>query len=274
METQFILTPFFLDRPERALQTLARADWVLNEPQLALGDAQSRMGVIHRALADHVVRATEAGQVPVSIAGDCCAAIGVAAGLQRVASLQLAADRRSGGQPFLIWLDAHGDFNTWDTTPSGFLGGMPLAMIAGMGDLTMAQAVGLRRLEPEDILLTDGRDLDPEEHLLVDGSGITHLHSVMDLLDYPLPLRPLHVHFDVDVINPEDAPAMSYAVPGGPRANELAQVLHYLAGTGQIAAVSVSTWNPELDRDRRTRQVCLDLLDVLLGRPAHSAALS
>jgi arginase len=83
----------------------------------------------------------------VSIAGDCCTSLGVAAGL-------LAA----GIDPTLIWFDAHGDFNTWETTPSGFLGGMPLAMLAGRGEQTIVHGVGLKNLEESNIYLADARE--------------------------------------------------------------------------------------------------------------------
>jgi arginase family enzyme len=80
-----------------------------------------------------------------------------------------------------------------------------------------------------------------------------------------LPDGPLYVHFDTDVTNPIDAPAMSYRASGGPSAPELAEVFAHLARTARVVAVSVSTWNPRLDGDGRTRRVCMELLDVLLS---------
>ena len=179
-------------------------------------------------------RTARAGQRPVSIAGDCCATLGVLAGLQR-----------AGVQPTLIWLDAHGDFNTWDTSPSGFLGGMPLAMLAGRGEQTMVRGLGLTPLAEERIILSDARDLDPGEKEAVAHSAVIHLPQVEQLLDYPLPDGPLYVHFDVDVVDVADVPAVSYPAPGGPSAATLQQVFHHLAQTGRITAVSLSTWNPQ-----------------------------
>ena len=86
------------------------------------------MSQLHRPLADFIHKTIRQGDRPVSFAGDCCTTLGVVAGLQR-------ADLN----PTLIWLDAHGDFNTWETSPSGFLGGMPLAMMVGRGEQTMAE---------------------------------------------------------------------------------------------------------------------------------------
>lgn len=254
MQTEFILTPYFLDQPMPALETLARYGWQVNKPVLRDGNAQMRMSLIHRELASQVAGACAGGRVPVSIAGDCCTAIGVSAGLQC-----------AGMDPYLVWFDAHGDFNTWDTTPSGFLGGMPLAMIAGLGEQTMPLAVGLKPLEHNRIILTDGRDLDPGERELVQSSGIIHLVDVRKLPQVLPADAPLHIHFDTDIINPLDAPAMNYVAEGGPRAAELELLYRQLAERGNIAAVSVSTWNPNLDRDGRTSEVCLRLLRSLLG---------
>ena len=122
MKTKYILTPYFLDQPIHELKELAQSNWIVNEQQLPDTNKQSRMSLLHKEIAKHVSEAIINGEVPMSIAGDCCTAIGVMAGLQRV-----------GIEPLFVWFDAHGDFNTWETTPSGFLGGMPLAMIAGLG---------------------------------------------------------------------------------------------------------------------------------------------
>jgi arginase len=177
----------------------------------------------------------------------------------------MAGLQRAGIEPLLIWFDAHGDFNTWETTPSGFLGGMPLAMLAGLGEQTMLHALDLHPLTPERIILTDGRDLDPGERELIAECAVAHFRDPLHLLDYHLAERPLYIHFDTDIINPLDAPAMSYAAKGGPRPAELAQVFRHLAQTKQITAVSLSTWNPSLDVDGRSAETCMHLLRELLG---------
>jgi arginase len=177
----------------------------------------------------------------------------------------MAGLQKAGIGPLFIWFDAHGDFNTWDTTPSGFLGGMPLAMIAGLGEQSMPNAVGLQAVEHEDIILTDGRDLDPGEMELVSGSGILHLTDPMILLEYDFPDKPIYVHFDTDILNPLDAPAMNYLVKGGPRAEELAKVFRHIAQTGQVTAISVSSWNPELDEDGRSKETIMGLLQEFVS---------
>ncbi|MBN1148114.1 MAG: arginase family protein [Anaerolineales bacterium] len=254
MENHFILTPYFLDEFTPGLETLAQPGWQINKPELPEGNKQARMGALYQPLAQAVAEVALRGERPVSIAGDCCTAIGVLAGLQR-----------AGVDPLLIWFDAHGDFNTWETTPSGFLGGMPLAMLVGRGEQTIAEAVGLRPLPEAQVVLADARDLDAGERLALEASGVTRLPDARDLLDYPLEDRPIYVHFDTDTLDPTDAPAMNYLAPGGPSADELREVFRFLAATGRVVAVSLSSWNPELDEDGRSREVCMGLMDILIG---------
>ena len=261
MSHRFVLTPFFLDEFQGGLLPVAGACWDVNMPELPAGDAQSRIVSLLRPLRSRVAEAAAAGAVPVSLAGDCVSCIGVEAGLQT-----------AGLEPVLVWLDAHGDFNTPSTTPSGFLGGMPLAMIVGRGDQAIMEGVGTTTLDERDVILSDARDLDPGERGALAGSNVNHLASFDELLTLPLPDRPLHVHFDTDVIDPEQAPAMNYPAPGGPSADTVRAVFRRLAQSGRVAAVSVSSWNPDLDQDGRTRRLVMDLLSELAPEPPESTS--
>lgn len=253
MDNHVILSPFFIDQPSAHLRAYAQADWELNVPSLAEGDAQAKASTVHKALADMVETALKAGKRPISIAGDCCASIAVMAGLQRF-----------GLEPSLLWLDSHGDFNTWETTPSGFLGGMPLAMIAGLGDLRMPEAVGLKPVASEKIILADGRDLDPGERQLIKTAKIIHIDDFSALKDYPFE-GPIYLHFDVDSVHLDDIPAVLYPAKGGPRASEVAEVLRHLSSTLDIIAVSstIGVWNHELEGVERSDKVAWDLLKLL-----------
>ncbi|MDR7419194.1 MAG: arginase family protein [Armatimonadota bacterium] len=255
MRDHIVITPYFLDEAYPQFLTLGLRTDAVNSATPGRGDRMAAVAPLHRGLSDLVDDAVRRGERPVSICGDCCSAIGVLAGLQR-----------AGMDVTLLWFDAHGDFNTWETTPSGFLGGMPLAMLVGRGDQRMADAVGLRPLPEGQVILTDARDLDPGEREALEHSAVRVLRDVRLLLEEPPPDGLLWAHFDTDVIDPADAPAQSYPAPGGPSAAVLAGVFARLASTGRVAAVSVSTWNPALDEGGHTRKVCLDLLDVLLGR--------
>ncbi len=254
MTDRFLLNPFFLDQPLRELEALAGPGWRVNSPTLPAGTAMSCMAATHRPLAAAVAETLGRGERPIAVAGDCCAAIAVGAGLER-----------AGVDPVLVWLDAHGDFNTPETSPSGFVGGMPLAMLVGRGDRTLTEAVSLRAFPEERVALTDARDLDPGERQQLEASAVRHLADPRRLLTPEVPPGPLWVHFDVDVVDPGDVPAVPYPAPGGLRAAKLDEIFRRLAAAREIAAVSFSTWSPELDLDGGSREVCLGLLRTLLG---------
>ncbi len=249
-----LVTPFFLDQPAPAHLGLATADAWVNHPRLPDVPTLQRLAILHEPLAAAVQATVAAGDRPVSIAGDCCAAIPVLTGLQR-----------AGVAPRLLWLDAHGDFNTPATSPSGFLGGMPLAMLVGRGDTTLLRALGTQPLAEDDVLLCDARDLDPEEGRALAGSRVLHLRSLEAVMAQALTDRPLHIHLDVDFLSLEDAPAMLYPVPGGPRVSALQALGRQLAAASSPVSVSVTTWAFDRDPEGRTARACLQALSGLLG---------
>ena len=186
-------------------------------------------------LAPFVVDAIDADALPVVYAGDCCIIIPVVSALQQ-----------RGLDPVVVFYDAHGDFNTWDTTESGFIGGMPLAMITGRGEMTIAEACGMRTVPDEDAFLVDGRDLDRDEAVLLADSGVHQVDNA-DIAEAVPADRPLYVHVDVDVVDPIDMPAVNDLAPGGPGAEDVAGSVKALAETGRVVAFSVSAWNPALE---------------------------
>ena len=253
MKTKTILTPYFLDTLLPGLEELKEWDWILNREKLPESTTIEKMSIIHKALAAAVEEISATGDLPISIAGDCCTALAVLAGL-----------RRTGKNPVLIWFDAHGDFNTWETSPSGFLGGMPLAMLVGKGEHSLLEALDMEPIEEGRVILTDGRDLDPGEKELVNRSSITHLKDPRDLLEYSFSEHSMWIHFDTDILDPEEVPAQNYPAPGGIRKNELEEIFQYLASTGNICAISLSSWAPDLPGAEQSRDVSLELLDVLV----------
>ena len=254
MKIKTILTPYFIDQSLPGLEELAKPPWIVNHQDLPKAEVIIRISKLHAFLAQQVEAALLEDYLPVSLAGDCCTTVGILAGLQWV-----------NIDPLLIWFDAHGDFNTWETTPSGFLGGMPLAMLAGLGEQTLLTRLEINPLTQGNIILTDGRDLDPGEKDLVKTSDITHLENPLDLIEFPLEDRPIWVHFDTDVVNPEQSPAQNYPAPGGPGKEELARVFHHLADTGLITAVSLSSWAPGLPGEQISKAVSMELLEILVG---------
>ncbi|MEE9582113.1 MAG: arginase family protein [Acidimicrobiia bacterium] len=200
------------------------------DPSLPADDPQHRMGALYRHLADRVTTLDDI----VVYGGDCVSTIGVLAGLQR-----------KGLQPTLIFFDAHGDFNTWETSPSGFIGGMPLAMLTGRGEQTIVERAGLTPLLDERVVLVDGRDLDQGEDASIAASGI-RVATVAEISSDHLADGPLYVHVDGDVVDPTEMPAMNYPAPGGPSLSEVRRALDALAASGRVVAFSVSSWNPAL----------------------------
>ncbi len=243
-----IAVPYFVGAAMPRL-AMPQADLELSPP-LPDGSPQERMAILYRHLADWVAADTS----PVVYAGDCLASIGVLAGLQR-----------TGIDPTLIWFDAHGDFHTWQTTRSGFLGGMPLAMIVGRGEQTIVEGVGLVPLDERRVVLVDARDLDPGEDEAVASSALTVL-STADVIRQEPPPGALHVHVDLDVVDPREMPAHNYPAPGGPSVRDMQAALARLAATGRVAAVSFSTWNPALPGADRAAAATELLAAAILGR--------
>ncbi|MFC2153588.1 arginase family protein, partial [Actinomycetota bacterium] len=193
-------------------------------PDFPDGDPQHRMASLYGYLATLVASIEN----PVVYAGDCVSIIGVLAGLAR-----------RDVHPTLVFFDAHGDFHTWDTTPSQFIGGMPLAMVTGRGEQTIMEGAGLTPLSDDRVVLVDARDLDPGEDSAVDASGITL--TPVDGVMAALPTDgPLYVHVDLDVVDPSEMPAMNYPASGGPLLTAVADAVAALAGTGRVVAFSLS----------------------------------
>jgi len=249
-----ILTPFFLDQLVPGLLDLTSAASVVNDQEPEGSDQLERMSSIHGRLAEEVAAAVSSGVRPVSIAGDCCTSLAVMAGLER-----------AGVRPHLIWFDAHGDFNTFETSPSGFLGGMPLAIMVGRGELRLIRALGLEPLVESRVTLTDGRDLDPLEREALEASRVHFVPRVEALVEDRIPAGPIYVHYDTDIVTAAEVPAQNYPVPGGPGAGDLGRVFDRLAATGRIVAASVSTWNPELDGAAESQRISMDLLHRLVA---------
>lgn len=236
-----LTSPWFLDQDSGAPVLISHATDPRIEAAPGPGDQTESLAPIHQALAEAVASIAARGERPLAILGDCCQVIPLVAGLDR-----------AGVRPTLVWLDSHGDFNTWETTPSGFLGGMPLAMLTGRGDQRMLRALGLAPIADARVVLSDGRDLDPGERDLVLASGIRFLPDLDDL-PAALPAGPLHVHFDTDLLDATEAPAFLYAVPGGPSARRMRALLAALMATGRVVAVSVTAaWDVGQDGDGRT----------------------
>lgn len=253
MKAIFIYLPYLMGSFNPARAALARHTWRLVTPPLPEASPTERMGALCEVLAAEVAATRAVGNLPVVIAGDCTASIGVVAGLQ-----QTTPDFT------LVWYDAHGDFNTHETTPSGFIGGMPLAMLCGRGEQTIVAGAGAKVHPENQVILTDARDLDPGEKEAVAASALTHLPDVAGLLNLTLPDKPIYIHFDSDVLRLEDLSAVNYPAQGGSDRTTIEASLAHLAQTGRVAAISVTLWNPELDEAETAEETVLGLVERLV----------
>jgi arginase len=210
---------------------------------------------LRRGLPDVTSAVAEAGHRPLVLLGECTLAPAVAAGL-----------RRSSGDTALVWIDAHGDLNTPETTASGFLGGMPFAILLGwcLDDLRMAAG-----LDPpvggDAAVLVGARDLDPGEQEAIERTGLAAVAGCGDALAALPAERPIWVHLDGDILDPEVAPGADFPAPGGWSAERLLGECALVAATGRIAGVSVCCGNPRRDPDRRGFAVLADAVRVLAG---------
>jgi len=252
MESRWLVTPFYFEHPEPALFSAAPETAATNAPEGIADRSPASMARLHRPIARFVEQTLQAGARPVSLAGDCCTAVPVLAGL-----------RAAGVEPALIWIDAHGDFNTPETSPSQFLGGMPLAMMVGRGPQWMCEAVGLAPFPEQRVWLIDGRDLDPLEREALDISRVNRA-SLAGLAALSFD-GPVHVHIDLDVIDASEAPGFNYPVAGGPGGAETAEACADLAGRCDIRAISISGWTDALDPSGETGAVCRRVLRALTG---------
>ncbi len=223
-----ISVPFFIGEPMPGFDV--PEPHATLDPELPSGRPTERMAVLYDQLAALVAEASN----PVVYSGDCLSIMGVAGGLQR-----------RGIDPTVLFFDAHGDFHTWETTPSDFLGGMPLAMMTGRGEQTIVDGVGMTPIKDDRVWLVDGRDLDHGEDDAVAESGLHHM-TVGQIAADPPP-GDLYVHIDVDVVDPIDMPGVNYPTPDGPSADAVAQAVVALHATGRVVALSFSSWNPALD---------------------------
>jgi arginase len=239
--------PYFVDERLNASE-MGLPDLAEITAELPAGvDVWHRLGTLY----EQVARAVAAEGGPhVVVLGDCIAGLGVLAGLQR-----------AGRDPGIVWFDAHGDFHTEATTISGFLGGLPLALAAGIGTLTLPEILQLRPVPPPRVLLVGARDIDPPELRLLEDHHVPRVDRVENLSEADLPDGDLYLHLDIDVTDPNDLPGLRYPAPGGPSLDGVLDAVGRVLATGRVITVGLAvTWRPgpHVDERHRTlvRRVC------------------
>jgi len=255
MKTRWIVTPQFFEIHEPALSSVVPDDACVNGPHNIPDRSAESLALVHEPIARFVKDTVSSGAVPVSVAGDCCASLPVMAGVTS-----------AGKKPDLVWIDAHGDFNIPETSPSQFLGGMPLAMMVGRGAQTLCRNVDLAPVKENQVWLVDARDLDPPEQISLAASEVNHID--MGRFSQLCLNNSVYLHLDIDVIDAAEAPGSNYPVPGGPGIAETVSACRRFALNNEIIAISISGWTGHLDKDGRTRDACAKVLDALIsGEP-------
>jgi arginase len=212
------------------------------------------------------------GRIPVVLGGDHSIAAGSIAGA--------AAHLRARGERLgAIWVDAHADLNTPGTSRSGNVHGMPLAALLGNGDKAMAGiAGGGAALKTSDVALVGLRDLDVPERTHIKKWGLSAFtmrtldeRGVRGVLEEAIRIITkdtggIWVSFDMDVIDPAEAPGVGTAVPGGMTYREAHLAMEMLADTGRIVGLDVVEVNPVLDEHNRTAEIACELILSALGK--------
>ena len=221
-------------------------------------------GQVRRALAED--------EFPLVLSGNCnTAAVGTLSGA-------------GAGDLGVVWFDAHGEFNTPETTTTGFIDGMGLAIVAGHCWKAMARGVpGYFALPEENVVMAGVREVDPAEQGRLDASGITvvgvgvierqglrrALATALD--DLKTRVGRVYVHVDLDVLDAgKVGKANEFAVKGGPDAEELQAALGMVRERFEVAAVGIASFDPAFDADRRILRVAIASARVLTHptRPA------
>ncbi|MCG7336629.1 arginase [Sporosarcina sp. ACRSM] len=222
----------------------------------------------NKALAHKVSEVVKEGRFPLVLGGDHSIAIGTLAGL---------ADHYSNLG--VIWYDAHADLNTAETSPSGNIHGMPLAVSIGMGDERLVHLHSATvKLKPENIVIIGARSVDPGERQLIREKGIKvftmheidryGMTAVMEEAIAYLQLRAVdgvHLSLDLDGLDPLYTPGVGTPVPGGISYRESHLAMEMLEDSGLITSAEFVEVNPILDEKNKTADVAVGLMGSLFG---------
>jgi arginase len=249
---------------------------VRTQEMLEVGDPRARflpeiLEVCSR-LADRVEASLEDGLVPVVLGGDHSVAIGTISGLARYW-------RKRNKRVGVLWVDAHTDINTPETSPSGNIHGMPLAVLLGHGPKELVALAGSEpALRPEHVCVFGARDVDTLEKPLIRESGVrVYSMSELDERGTAVCLREaldrittgtagVHLSFDLDGVDPQDAPGVGTPVPGGLALRESHLICEKVAATGRLLGVEMVERNPILDIANRTGHLAVWLILSALGK--------
>jgi len=230
-----------------------------------LDELREAVQQICQAAYDVAAESIEAGEIPLFLGGDHSLAIGTIGGV--------TSQERVG----VIWIDAHGDANIPESSPSGNIHGMPIATLLGEGH---PELVNLGRpgakLSGEDIVMIGIRDLDTTERQWLKQSGVK-IYSMRDLDERGIGVvarealehlgkRSLHISLDMDSLDPIVAPGVGTPSPGGLSYREAQLLMEIIADTENVVSADVVELNPILDHRNHTGQMAVELMASLFGK--------
>ncbi|MCR9248313.1 MAG: arginase [bacterium] len=219
-----------------------------------------------------VRRALEAGDVPVVLGGDHSIAMGTVSGVAE-------HYRNQGHKIGLIWVDAHADMNTPDSSPSGNVHGMPLATLLGQGHPRLVEMGGFHpKVEPQHVCLIGIRDIDATEREIVKRSGI-HAYTMRDVDERGMRAimeesigfvtagtAGFHVSYDLDGMDPRDVPGTGTPVKGGISWREANLLMEMVSDTKRMLSLEVTELNPILDVKNQSGEVAVDVILSAFGK--------
>jgi arginase len=218
-------------------------------------------------LAERVAGAVERGALPLVLGGDHSLSIGSVSGSAR--------NRRIG----LIWIDAHADFNTAETTPSGNIHGMSVAALVGRGHPTLTGLAGNGpAIRTERVAIVGARDIDPEERVALREAGIAIFtmfdidrRGMANVMEEAIRIASAggggyHVSFDMDAVDPREAPGVGTPVIGGISYREAHLAMEMIAQNGGMRSLDLVEINPILDERNATALLAVELALSALGK--------
>jgi len=223
-------------------------------------------------LAETVERAAGQQRVPLVLGGDHSAAMGTVAGMSR-------HRRKSGHKLGVLWLDAHADMNTPDSSPSGNVHGMPLACAIGMGPAELTGLAGsVPMVDPENVAIVGLRSVDDIEKYNVRGAGV-HAFTMRDIDERGMRTviqqaihavssgtSGFHLSFDLDAVDPDEAPGVGTPVHGGITYREAHLAMETICDSGMMTSLELVELNPVLDVANRTAILGVELIMSALGK--------
>lgn len=224
---------------------------------------------VNGILADMVKKTITNGHLPLVLGGDHSIAIGSIIGAQNV--------KKNIG---VLWIDAHGDYNTHQTTLSGNLHGMSLAESTGKGSdkLTVFKSGDVDYINPKNVVLVGVRDIDDEEAVLIKEDGITvftmtdiDMYGMREVMKKALSIveadtNGFHLSFDMDVISPYEAPGVGTSVHGGITYREAHLAAEMIANSNKMCSLEFVEINPILDHGNQTALLAVSLICSVLGK--------